>query len=147
MLRAAEFHIQRRSISAGRSLKASKALAHRMIETFGGRLPDEEYYFDELAKALGLERVSIGTEARKKINATVLTERNRMEAHLEKLIREEKLVQALVSKIDIIDTSSLNVYLFHGPPEAVVCEVGSGKLVVIAEGVESAEKLVMLIRT
>src|SRR6266702_7447629 len=101
MLRTAEFHIRRSFIQAGRSLEQSTGLAHRIIETFGGRLPDEEYYFDELVKALKLERVSVGAEAKKKIDAMVSAERTRIEASMKKLVRDEKLVQALVSKIDI----------------------------------------------
>src|SRR5438034_5123140 len=147
MLRVVDFHIKRSFSLIGRSGSgASKSVASRIGSILGGRLPNEEYYFDELVKALDLERVSIGTEAMERINRTVFAEKGRMESRLLNLIRDKNLVRELVSKIDVIDTSSLNVYVLSGTHKAVVCEVGDGNLVIITEG-KSAENLLGLVRT
>ena len=139
MLRAADFHIKR-------SRSVTRKVALRIGSTLGGRLPDEQYYFDELVRALNLDRISVGVKAMESINAAVFAERVRIESRLLELVRDEKLVGELVSKIDVIDTSSLNAYVLFGRDKALVCEIGDGRLVIITKEAKSAEQLVSLVR-
>jgi hypothetical protein len=144
---AVEFHIKRKVFSVDKVFsKGDLSLVRRVSQAFRGRLPDEEYYFDELAKGLRLERVGIGVAAMKEIGATVTKERERMKKALLPFLKDKEAVSKLVSRIDAFDTSTKNVYLLHGPPPAVVCEVGPGRLVAITKDNESAARLVNDVR-
>ena len=141
--RAIEFHIRRGFLKVGwTDAKASRKRFHRVFRAFGGGLPDEKYYFDELAKRLSLERVTVGLSAMKKIHTVIFEERRRMVTFLTRFIMNQKAISELVSNVEMANLSTLSIYLLRGAPEAVVFEVGEGRLVTLCQNDGSSDKLV-----
>jgi hypothetical protein len=141
-LRAAEFHIKRSpfNIRWVRSV-ASRKTHERFSREFSASLPDENFYFDEVVKKIGLERVAVGREAKIGIDRIVLKEKRRVESHLTHFTRDQKAISGLVSNIDLVSVPTRNVYLLRDPFEALVCEIDEGKFVVIAQDENSTQKL------
>ncbi len=145
-IRAIGFRIKRSIFSAPKAMMGKgMPKVRKLMDMTGGRLPDEEFYFDQMTRGLNLERVGMGSATMDDIKSKVEGERKRMAGLLSQFIRDKDAISKEVSAIEVQESPARNIYLMQGTPRAIICEVGEGRLVYLTDDKAAALKIESLI--